>query len=411
MGKIDEDGYFFIVDRKKELIIRGGYNVYPREIEEVLYEHEGVLEAAVIGVPDESMGEEVGAAVVLKEGEDVSADDLRAYVKEQVANYKYPRKIWFVDELPEGPDGQDPQARDRGARGGQDGLMARGQCHASTRCSRTPAAGRPAAGSRAWRARSSPPGSRRGPGRSRAAGVGLHAASWRRSRSGSPTSRRRRRTAASRTTAWRGNPAFRRLAQAYLATGRTVDELICDAGLDERAERRVRFAAENVLDALAPTNFPATNPAVLKATLDTGGRNLVQGTANLVARHRRAAAHPVDGRRVGVHGRRGPRADARRRRAADRAVRADPVRAEHAEGARDAAAARPADDQQVLHRRPRARPQHARVLRRRGPAVLHDLLAQPGRAPRRLGPRRLRAPPCSRRSRRSRRSPAPSART
>jgi long-chain acyl-CoA synthetase len=106
MAKVDEDGYFFIVDRKKELIIRGGYNVYPREIEEVLYEHEGVLEAAVIGVPDDSMGEEVGAAVVLKDGQDVSADDLKAYVKEEVANYKYPRKIWFVDELPKGPTGK-----------------------------------------------------------------------------------------------------------------------------------------------------------------------------------------------------------------------------------------------------------------------------------------------------------------
>src|SRR3954466_8254734 len=106
MAKVDEDGYFFIVDRKKELIIRGGYNVYPREIEEVLYEHEGVLEAAVVGVPDESMGEEVGAAVVLKEGQDVSADELKAYVKGEVAGYKYPRKIWFVDELPKGPTGK-----------------------------------------------------------------------------------------------------------------------------------------------------------------------------------------------------------------------------------------------------------------------------------------------------------------
>jgi polyhydroxyalkanoate synthase subunit PhaC len=82
--------------------------------------------------------------------------------------------------------------------------------------------------------------------------------------------------------AWRGNPGFRRLAQVYLAAGKTVDDLICDAGLDERSERRVRFAAENVLDALAPTNFPVLNPAALKATLDTGGRNLAQGTANLV---------------------------------------------------------------------------------------------------------------------------------
>jgi long-chain acyl-CoA synthetase len=106
MAKVDEDGYFFIVDRKKELIIRGGYNVYPREIEEVLYEHEGVLEAAVVGVPDDSMGEEVGAAIVLKEGQDAEADDIKAFVKERVANYKYPRKIWFLDELPKGPTGK-----------------------------------------------------------------------------------------------------------------------------------------------------------------------------------------------------------------------------------------------------------------------------------------------------------------
>jgi long-chain acyl-CoA synthetase len=106
MGKVDEDGYFFIVDRKKELIIRGGYNVYPREIEEVLYEHPAVQEAAVIGIEDEKMGEEVGAAVVLKKGEDVSADELKSYVKEQVAGYKYPRRIWFADELPKGPTGK-----------------------------------------------------------------------------------------------------------------------------------------------------------------------------------------------------------------------------------------------------------------------------------------------------------------
>jgi long-chain acyl-CoA synthetase len=106
MGKVDEDGYFFIVDRKKELIIRGGYNVYPREVEEVLYEHPCVQEAAVIGIDDEKMGEEVGAAVVLKKGEDVSADDLKEHCKEQVASYKYPRKIWFTDELPKGPTGK-----------------------------------------------------------------------------------------------------------------------------------------------------------------------------------------------------------------------------------------------------------------------------------------------------------------
>jgi long-chain acyl-CoA synthetase len=106
MAKMDEDGYFFIVDRKKDLIIRGGYNVYPREIEEVLYEHPAIQEAAVVGVPDESLGEEVGAAVVLKQGESLEADEIKAYVKEQVAAYKYPRKVWFEDELPKGPTGK-----------------------------------------------------------------------------------------------------------------------------------------------------------------------------------------------------------------------------------------------------------------------------------------------------------------
>jgi long-chain acyl-CoA synthetase len=106
MGRVDAEGYFSIVDRKKELIIRGGYNVYPREIEEVLYEHPAVQEAAVVGVPDEKMGEEVGAAVVLKQGEEVSEDELRSYLKGQLAAYKYPRKVWFLDELPKGPTGK-----------------------------------------------------------------------------------------------------------------------------------------------------------------------------------------------------------------------------------------------------------------------------------------------------------------
>jgi long-chain acyl-CoA synthetase len=106
MAKVDEDGYFFIVDRKKDLIIRGGYNVYPREVEEVLYEHPAVREAAVVGVPHDDLGEEVGAAVVLKDGEELDAEQLKAYVKENVAAYKYPRQIWFVDELPKGPTGK-----------------------------------------------------------------------------------------------------------------------------------------------------------------------------------------------------------------------------------------------------------------------------------------------------------------
>ncbi len=106
IATVDSDGYYFIVDRKKDLIIRGGYNVYPREIEEVLYEHPAVAEAAVVGVPHGELGEEVGAAVTLKEGESVDEDTLRDFIKEQVAAYKYPRQIWFVDELPKGPTGK-----------------------------------------------------------------------------------------------------------------------------------------------------------------------------------------------------------------------------------------------------------------------------------------------------------------
>ena len=105
MAKVDEDGYFFIVDRKKDLIIRGGYNVYPREVEEILYEHPAVQEAAVVGVPDDSLGEEVAAAVVLKEGETLD-EELKAYVKEQVAAYKYPRKDLVRGRAAEGPTGK-----------------------------------------------------------------------------------------------------------------------------------------------------------------------------------------------------------------------------------------------------------------------------------------------------------------
>ena len=106
LATVDEDGYFFIVDRKKDMIIRGGYNVYPREIEEVLYEHPDVLEAAVIGVPHDELGEEVAAAVALKPGAHATPGELRDFVKQRIAAYKYPRYVWLVDELPKGPTGK-----------------------------------------------------------------------------------------------------------------------------------------------------------------------------------------------------------------------------------------------------------------------------------------------------------------
>ena len=106
IGKIDADGYFAVVDRKKELIIRGGLNIYPRELEEVFYEHPAVAAAAVIGIPHETLGEEVGAAIELKPDASATADELRDYVKERVAAYKYPRKVWIMDALPKGPTGK-----------------------------------------------------------------------------------------------------------------------------------------------------------------------------------------------------------------------------------------------------------------------------------------------------------------
>ena len=100
LARMDKDGYIYIVDRKKDLIIRGGYNIYPREIEEVLYAHKDVSEAAVLGIPHDDLGEEVAAVIVLRPGAEVTADELRQYVKEQVAPYKYPRVIKFEEELP-----------------------------------------------------------------------------------------------------------------------------------------------------------------------------------------------------------------------------------------------------------------------------------------------------------------------
>ncbi|MEO1266852.1 MAG: long-chain fatty acid--CoA ligase [Myxococcota bacterium] len=102
----DDEGYYFIVDRKKDMIIRGGYNVYPREIEEVLYAYPGVTEAAVIGIPHDSHGEEVKAIVALKSGAEATAEQVIAYCKEQLAAYKYPRIVEFMDELPKGPTGK-----------------------------------------------------------------------------------------------------------------------------------------------------------------------------------------------------------------------------------------------------------------------------------------------------------------
>jgi long-chain acyl-CoA synthetase len=115
LAKRDKDGYFFIVDRKKEMIIRGGFNIYPREIEEVLYEHPAIREVAVVGIPHDSLGEEVGAAVALKPGASATTEDVKSFVKERVPAYKYPRQIWFVEQLPKGTSNARSDCR-RGSR-------------------------------------------------------------------------------------------------------------------------------------------------------------------------------------------------------------------------------------------------------------------------------------------------------
>jgi len=102
----DEDGFLFVVDRVKDLIIRGGYNVYPREVEEVLYTHPAVAEAAVIGRPDERLGEEVVAVLSLRPGAAATAEEVVGFCRERLAAYKYPREVRFLPELPKNATGK-----------------------------------------------------------------------------------------------------------------------------------------------------------------------------------------------------------------------------------------------------------------------------------------------------------------
>jgi long-chain acyl-CoA synthetase len=106
VGYLDRDNYLFLVDRKKELIIRSGYNVYPREVEEVLSSCPGVLEAAVLGLPDDDHGEEVVALVVAEQQGGLDPEAVKAFARERLAAYKYPRHVVVVTELPKGPTGK-----------------------------------------------------------------------------------------------------------------------------------------------------------------------------------------------------------------------------------------------------------------------------------------------------------------
>jgi long-chain acyl-CoA synthetase len=106
IGYGDEDGFFYIVDRKKDLVIRGGFNVYPREVEEVLHEHPAVLEAAVVGRSDDRLGEEVVAFVSVRPGSSTTPEEMVGFCKERLAAYKYPREVRLVEALPKGPSGK-----------------------------------------------------------------------------------------------------------------------------------------------------------------------------------------------------------------------------------------------------------------------------------------------------------------
>jgi long-chain acyl-CoA synthetase len=106
IARIDKDGFIFIVDRKKDMVLRGGENVYCAEVESTLYRHPAVAECSVFGVPDDRLGEEVGAAVVLKPGETLTADALREHCAATMAKHKVPRYIWFLSALPRNASGK-----------------------------------------------------------------------------------------------------------------------------------------------------------------------------------------------------------------------------------------------------------------------------------------------------------------
>ena len=106
MGLVDEDGYIFIVDRKKDIIIVSGFNVYPREIEDLLYSHPQIEEAAVIGVPDETRGEVPKAFIVPKEGEEIDKKEVLAFLKPKLAQYKLPREVEIRESLPKNAAGK-----------------------------------------------------------------------------------------------------------------------------------------------------------------------------------------------------------------------------------------------------------------------------------------------------------------
>ncbi len=103
IGFLDEDGHLTIIDRKKDMIVAGGYNIYPKEIDEVLYDHPKIVEACAVGVPDEYRGETVKAFVVVKPGKNLTEEEVIAYCRERLSAYKVPKQIEFLESLPRAP--------------------------------------------------------------------------------------------------------------------------------------------------------------------------------------------------------------------------------------------------------------------------------------------------------------------
>ena len=342
----------YIVDRKKDMIIRGGYNVYPREVEEVLYEHPAVLEAAVIGVPHASLGEEVAAAVVLRPGAAATPEELRDYVRQRVAAYKYPRQVWLVDALPKGPDRQDPQARDHSpacSRKRRTGHERRLRCRSGARRGRrrwtwllTQAALGPArrffpgrsALRFAWALAGQP-----GLAASRAGGLAAELARVAGGSSAVAPGARDRRFA---DPAWSGNPVLRRVMQAYLATGARRSAWSRTCRLTGATRSGCGSRSSNLIEALAPSNNPLLSPEAWKAAIDSGGGSLVAGTRNLVSDLSSAPRVPSMVAAGRLHGRRRPGGDAGLGGAAHPGVRADPVPAADRDGPPGTAADRAA---------------------------------------------------------------------
>ena len=106
LATVDEDGYFYIVDRKKDMIVSGGENIYPREIEEVLLRHPAIADIAVVGIPDPIWGETVKAFVVTKEGETVTEKEVIDFCKKHLASYKKPKQVSFISTIPRNPSGK-----------------------------------------------------------------------------------------------------------------------------------------------------------------------------------------------------------------------------------------------------------------------------------------------------------------